>query len=61
MLLQTGLLVRVVNKMTRGSSFISIEIYITKGFITQWYPVHQPNLNDKKVEIPYSLIADHGS
>ena len=61
MLLRAGLLVRVVNKLTRCNSFVAIAIYITTGFIAEWYIVYQPKLDDKKVAIPYSLIADHGS
>jgi len=62
MLLQAGLLVRVVNKLTirPRNSFVAIAIYITNGFIAEWYFVYQVKLEEKKVEIPYSLIADHG-
>ena len=61
MLLQAGLLVRVVNKLTMRGSFVAIAIYITQKSIAEWYSVYQPRLDDKKVAIPYSLIADHGS
>jgi len=62
MLLQAGLLVRVVNKLTlrTGNSFVAVAIYITKGFIAEWYFVYQVKLEEDKVVIPYSLIADHG-
>jgi len=59
-LLQAGLFVRVVNRLTRRSSFVAIAIYITTEFIAEWYFVYQPQLDDKKVAIPYSLIAGHG-
>jgi len=62
MLLQAGLLARVVNKLTlrARNSFVAIAIYITKELIVEWYFVYQVELQDKKVVIPYSSIADHG-
>jgi len=57
MLLQTGLLVRVVNRLTGCNLFMAITIYITMGMNAKWYFVYQPALGDKKVAIPYSLIV----
>ena len=57
MLLQAGLLVRVVNKLTGRNSFVAIAIYITMEMTAEWYFVYQPALGDKKVAIPHSLIA----
>ena len=62
MLLQAGLLVRVVNKLAfpTRNPFVVIAIYITKGFTAEWYLVYQVEPSNKKVVIPYPLIADHG-
>jgi len=61
MLLQAGLLVRVVNKLATRNSFVVIAIYITEELTAEWYLVYQVKPRDKKVVvIPYSLITDHG-
>ena len=54
MLLQAGLLVRVINKIYQGQSFVAIAIYITQEFTTEKYLVYQPELNNKAVGIPNS-------
>jgi len=60
LLLQAGLLVRTMNTIKpKGSSFISIAIYISNHHSADWYLVYQPDRADTKVRITNSLIADH--
>jgi hypothetical protein len=62
MLLQAGLLVRVVNKIKPElESFVAIAIYITEQFTAERYLLYQPDLDNEAVGIPNSLIADHSS
>jgi hypothetical protein len=62
MLLQAGLLVRVMNKIKAESeSFVAISLYITKPFTAERYLVYQPELNNEAVGIPNSSIADYSS
>jgi hypothetical protein len=62
MLLQAGLLVRVVNKIKPElESFVAIAIYITEKFTAERYLLYQPDLDKEAVGIPNSLIADHSN
>ena len=64
MLLQAGVLVRVVNGILPGDdhSFVDFAIYITKLFVAELYLIYQPNGRmNKAVGIPNSLVADHSS
>ena len=55
LLLQAALLVRSMNTSeTQDGQFVSIAIYITKGFSAHWYLVYQPDPGLRKVGITNS-------
>ena len=62
LLLQAGLLVRVMNtNRGQGNSFVFIAIYITKTLTAEWYLVFQPSTVDGTVGITKLSIIDHWS
>ena len=64
LLLQAGVLVRVVNRILPEDdhSFVDFAIYITKQLIAELYFVYQPNGKmDEAVGVPNFLVADHSS
>jgi hypothetical protein len=62
MLLQAGLLVRVVNRVGPGNqSFVVMCLYLRRQSTAERYFVYQPDTGQQSVGIPNSSIADHSS